>query len=88
MVGDFSEGTKLDRIKEGHRVDGEVAWWLKALATLAEAPDSEISFQHPNQATHNCLYFQLLGNLMPSSGFYGNCMHMVRLHCRQNKSYT
>lgn len=54
-VGDFSEGTKLDGIKGGHRVAREMAQQLKALATHAEDPGSEVSSQHRHQATYNCL---------------------------------
>lgn len=49
MVGDLSEGTKLGRIEEGHRGAEKMAP-IKAHATLAEDPSTELSFQHPHHA--------------------------------------
>ena len=51
----------------------EIAQWSRTLAGPMEV--------------HNCLSLQFQGNLMPSPGFCGHCMHMVHIQTHVN-TYT
>lgn len=63
-----------------------MAQQLRTLAALARL--LKFGFERPCQAAHNCKYFQLQGNLMPSVGLSGTLWNFEGTALRCMYIYT
>jgi imidazoleglycerol phosphate synthase glutamine amidotransferase subunit HisH len=66
-------------------VVGEMAQWLRALAVLPEDLSSVPSTHDGSQPSVTPV---LGGNLMPSSGLHGHCMHIVHNYTSRHNTHT